>query len=96
MSIVVIGADYLGSIEKNLYSLGVTKLTHIDGRRASNQSKINIPKKTQFVLVLTDYVNHNTTKMVKAVAKAQDVPLVFAKRSWGAVEEKLVSAGVIN
>ncbi|MBP2661636.1 MAG: hypothetical protein H6Q69_4668 [Firmicutes bacterium] len=27
MSIVVIGADYLGIIEKNLYSLGVTKLT---------------------------------------------------------------------
>ena len=96
MSIVVIGADYLGSIEKNLYSLGVTKLTHIDGRRVSNQNKISIPKKTQFVLVLTDYVNHNTAKMVKAVAKAQDVPLVFAKRSWGAVEEKIVSAGVMN
>lgn len=96
MSIVVIGADYLGIIEKNLYSLGVTKLTHIDGRRVSNQNKISIPKKTQFVLVLTDYVNHNTAKMVKEIAKAQDVPLVFAKRSWGAVEEKLISAGVMN
>ena len=34
MSVMVIGGDYLGVIEKNLYSLGVTKLVHIDGRKA--------------------------------------------------------------
>jgi len=96
MSIVIIGADYLGSMEKKLYSLGVTELTHIDGRKVANQNKICIPKKTDFVLVLTDYVNHNTAKIVKTIAKAQDVPLVYSKRSWGAVEEKLVSLGIIN
>ena len=96
MSIVIIGADYLGGIEKNLYSLGVTELTHINGRKVANQNKINIPKKTDFVLLLTDYVNHNTAKIVKAIAKAQDVPLIYSKRSWGAVEEKLTSLGIIN
>lgn len=96
MSIVIIGADYLGGIEKNLYSLGVTELTHINGRKVANQNKISIPKKTDFVLVLTDYVNHNTAKIVKSIAKAQDVPLIYSKRSWGAVEEKLISLGIIN
>jgi len=96
MSIVVIGADYLGVIEKNLYSLGVTELKHIDGRRVSNQNKINIPKKTDFILVLTDYVNHNTAKMVKTVAKIHDVPLIFSKRSWGSVEEKIISSGLMS
>ena len=96
MCIVVIGADYLGAIEKNLYSLGVTKLKHIDGRRVSNQNKISIPQKTDFVLVLTDYINHNTAKMVKAVARSQDVPLIFSRRSWGAVEEKLISSGIMG
>lgn len=96
MSIVVIGADYLGIIEKNLYSLGVTELTHIDGRKVQNQNKINIPKKTDFVLVLTDYINHNTAKMIKEAAKTKDIPLVFSKRSWGSVEEKILSAGVIH
>ena len=96
MSIVVIGADYLGVIEKNLYSLGVTELKHIDGRRVSNQNKINIPKKTDFILVLTDYVNHNTAKMVKTVAKIHDVPLIFSKRSWGFVEEKIISSGLTS
>ncbi len=96
MSIVVIGADYLGIIEKNLYSLGITELTHINGRKVQNQNKINIPKKTDFVLVLTDYVNHNTAKMIKEVARTKDIPLVFSKRSWGSVEEKIISSGVMN
>lgn len=96
MSIVIIGADYLGSIEKNLYSMGVTVLTHIDGRKGSNQTKISIPKKTDMVLILTDYVNHNTAKVVKNMAKAQDIPLIYSKRSWSAVEEKLVSCGIFN
>jgi len=96
MSIVVIGADYLGAIEKKLYLLGVTNLKHIDGRRVSNQNKISIPPRTDFVLVLTDYVNHNTAKMVKEIARSRNVPLIFSKRSWGAVEEKLISSGVMN
>lgn len=96
MSIVIIGADYLGGIEKNLYSLGVTELIHINGRKVANQNKISIPKKTDFILVLTDYVNHNTAKIVRTIAKAQDVPLVYSKRSWGAVEEKLISLGIFN
>ncbi len=96
MSIVIIGADYLGGIEKNLYSVGVTELVHINGRKVANQNKICIPKKTDFVLVLTDYVNHNTAKIVKEIAKAKDVPLVYSKRSWGAVEEKLISLGIIH
>ena len=96
MSIVVIGADYLGVIENKLYSLGVTKLKHIDGRRSSNQNKICIPQNTDFILLLTDYVNHNTAKLIKGVAKNQDVPLIFSKRSWGAVEQKIISSGIMN
>jgi hypothetical protein len=96
MSVVIVGADHLGGIEKNLYSLGIKELIHITGRKAASQSKISIPKHTSFVLVFTDYVNHNTAKMIKAMAKIQDIPLVFAKRSWGAVEEKLMDSGVIG
>lgn len=89
MSVVVIGGDYLGNIEKNLYSMGVTELVHISGRKTSDKNKINVPKDAAFVLVLTDYVNHGTAKNVKQIAKSQAIPLVFAKRSWRAVEEKL-------
>ncbi len=96
MSVVVVGADYLGGIEKNLYSLGVKDLIHINGRKAGNQSKLSIPKNASFILVFTDYVNHNTAKMIKSIAKSQEIPLVFSKRSWGALEEKLISSGMLH
>lgn len=89
MSVVVVGGDYLGSIEKNLYSIGVTELVHISGRKTVDKNKMNLPKDTAFVLVLTDYVNHGTAKNAKLVAKSQSIPLIFAKRSWRFVEEKL-------
>lgn len=96
MSVVVIGGDYLGSIEKNLYSMGVTELVHISGRRTSDKNKINVPKDAAFMLVLTDYINHGTAKNAKQIAKAQAIPLVFAKRSWRAVEEKLRAVSFFN
>ena len=89
MSIVVVGADHLGSIEKKLYLLGVTEITHVSARKSLTRSKLKLPKTTAFVLVLTDYVNHGTASHVKFMAKAQDIPLVYAKRSWRSVEEKL-------
>lgn len=89
MSVVVIGADYLGSIEKNLYAAGVTELVHVSGRKPLDRNKRSLPKTTAFVLVLTDFVNHNTAKSVKDLAKAQSIPVVYAKRSWRSVEEKL-------
>jgi len=93
MPVVVIGADYLGGIEKKLQSIGgVTEVIHISGRKASAKNKISLPKKTAFVLVMTDFVNHQTAETVKCMAKSQAIPLVFAKRSWRSVEEKL-SAG---
>jgi hypothetical protein len=60
MSVVIVGGDYLGGIEKNLYSLGVKELVHISGRKAFDRNKISLPEATAFVLVLTDYVNHAT------------------------------------
>lgn len=92
MSVVIVGGDTLGGIEKNLYAMGATELIHISGRKASNRN-INLPNTTAFVLVLTDFINHNTAKSVKNMAKSQSIPLVFAKRSWSSVEEKLAAEG---
>jgi hypothetical protein len=89
MSVVIIGGDCLGGIEKNLYSLGVTELVHISGRKALDRNKISLPRATALVLVLTDFVNHGTAHSVKTLAKSRSIPVVFAKRSWRAVEEKL-------
>ncbi|MBP2643150.1 MAG: hypothetical protein H6Q67_1037 [Firmicutes bacterium] len=95
MAVVVIGGDYLGIIKKNLYTMGATEVLHISGRKASNRNKINFPKTTGLVLVLTDYVNHCTANSVKSMAKSQAIPVVFSKRSWSAVEKKLQKNGML-
>lgn len=94
MTALVIGADYLGSIERKMRDMGVTEIAHLTGRNPGEAKKINIPKTVAFVLVFTDYVNHNIAKAVKSHAKAQSVPLVYAKRSWCAVESKLARLGL--
>lgn len=94
MSVLVIGGDTLGGIEKNLYALGVKELVHISGRKAMNKRKINVPPQTAFILVLTDFINHLTAQAVKNTAKTNAVPIVFAKRSWRSVEDKLRASEV--
>ncbi|BBB93401.1 MAG TPA: DUF2325 domain-containing protein [Methylomusa anaerophila] len=93
MMVMVIGADYLGTIEEKLRELGVTEITHVDGRNPGKIKRLNIPKAAKFILVFTDYVNHNMAKVIKNQAKAQEIPLVYAKRSWCALEKKLAEFG---
>jgi len=94
MTALVIGADYLGAIEQKMRNMGVTEIAHITGRNPGEVRKMNIPKTAAFVLVFTDYINHNMAKVVKSHAKAQSVPLVYTKRSWCAVERKLTGLGL--
>ncbi len=92
MNVIIIGADHLGSIEKNLATYGATQIEHVSGRDAVDR-KLDIPRTASLVVVLTDYVNHGTAKRAKAVAKAQGVPAVFAKRSWSWLEPQLIKSG---
>lgn len=89
MTALVIGADYLGAMEQKMRDMGITEIAHITGRNPGEVKRMHIPKAAAFVLVFTDYISHNMAKVVKSHAKAQSVPLVYAKRSWSAVEHKL-------
>lgn len=94
MSVLIIGGDTLGRIEKELQDLGVRQIDHITGRNAADKKKINIPKSTRLIVVLTDFINHTTAQNIKQTAKAQKVPMVFAKRSWSSVGQKLMVSGL--
>lgn len=94
MSVLIVGADNLGRIEKELQDLGIYRIEHITGRNAVDKKKFNIPKATRLIVVLTDYINHNTAQNVKQLAKSKGIPLVFAKRSWSSIGQKLTGAGL--
>lgn len=82
MNVMIIGADRLGSIDKNLFnSYGITGISHVACRKPS-ECNIRIPQATSLIVVLTDYINHCTAKHIKREAKANGIPTVFAKRLW--------------
>lgn len=88
MNVMIVGADHLGSISKNLESYGATTIAHVCGRNVADRN-IKIPQATSLVVVLTDYINHGTAKHVKAEAKLLGVPAVFSRRSWCSLEGQL-------
>lgn len=87
-SIMIVGADHLGSIENRLHNMGFKSVLHIKGRNVTDV-KINISKEIKLVLVITDYINHNLAKKVKEKAKEFAVPIVYSKRSWSSIHSIL-------
>ncbi len=81
MSILVIGGDRLGNIDKNLKDLGFEKIEHVSGRK-KRHTQLSISQQTDMVLVLTDFVGHNLCKSIKDKAKELGVKTVFSRRAW--------------
>lgn len=89
-SILVVGADHLGNMPEQLAHIGFDEVMHMSGRKCQMVRK-GIPEKVDAVLVLTDYINHNLTKVIKQQAKEQELPIYYAKRSWCSVQKALCS-----
>lgn len=87
-SLLIVGADHLGVIPDKLSSVGFKEVLHINGRK-DQMVKKEIPEKVSCILVLTDYVNHNLSTLIKKRAKNQSIPIYFAKRSWCSIYNAL-------
>lgn len=96
MSVMVIGADHLGHIEKNLQSLGFENIRHISCRNVGDKRKLNISSSTALIVVMIDFVNHGAAKCIKEQAKLHGVPMIFAKRSWISLVEQLKKLNIIK
>ena len=89
MSVIVVGADRLGSIEKNLQAWGFDRIRHVSCRNVGDQKKLNISTSTSLIVVMIDFVNHGAARCIKEQAKLHGIPMIFAKRSWTSIAEKL-------
>lgn len=90
-SLLIVGADHLCVIPDKLTSVGFDNVLHIDGRKVKMVKK-DIPEKISCILILTDYVNHNLSTVIKKRAKTQSIPIYYAKRSWCSIYEALKGA----
>ncbi|WP_026703306.1 DUF2325 domain-containing protein [Salibacterium aidingense] len=89
-SLMIVGADKLGSIPKRLQELGFQDISHVSGRKVKIVHK-KIPDKVDLVLVLTDFINHNITDKLKQKAKERNIPVCYAKRSWCSIYKALTN-----
>ena len=78
-SLMIVGADHLGNIPKKLEGIGYNDIVHVNGRK-SQMVKYKIPEHVDVILILTDYINHNLSSVIKQKAKDIGIPIRFAKR----------------
>ncbi|AKO94508.1 MULTISPECIES: DUF2325 domain-containing protein [Priestia] len=83
-SILVVGGDRVKHITTRLENEGYNEVIHLDGRKA-NMVKRDIPEHIRFVLVITDFINHNLAKVIKEKAKKSAKPIYFVHHSWSAI-----------
>ncbi|MFC0560477.1 DUF2325 domain-containing protein [Halalkalibacter alkalisediminis] len=87
-SLLIVGADRLGSIPKKLEELGFNEIIHMSGRKVQMVKK-EIPSHIDLILVLTDFINHNLTAVLKKKAMEQSIPVCYAKRSWCSIYQAI-------
>lgn len=85
MSVLVIGADEITHIKAVLHNLGAEKVTHWDARNENRVNRKTIPHDTECVVMLTNFLNHNTMNKLKTQAKKKRIPIVCSKRSVSCV-----------
>ncbi len=47
--------------------------------------KKDIPENISCILVLTDFISHNLSTVIKKRAKNKSIPIYYAKRSWSSI-----------
>lgn len=80
MSVLVIGGDEITSIKAVLKNLGCEDITHWDARKESINHK-DIPQNIACLVMLTNFLNHNTMKKFRNEAKKKEIPVICTKRS---------------
>ncbi len=88
MSALIVGGDHLGSIPKELDKIGVNEIKHLTGR-SGQKIRDGIPETMDFIIMLYDFVNHNLAHKIKKHAENKGIPIVYAKRSWSSIYQKM-------
>lgn len=88
MCILLIGGDNLGNITQKLMKSGFNDIEHISGRK-KDAKNFRIPRNIDLVMVLVDFVGHQLTKVVKEESRKTNVKVVYSKRSWIHMEQKI-------
>ncbi len=89
MSVLILRGDNISPIKNLLLNLGAKVIDPWDDRNYKNGSKKHrkIPSKTDIILVLTNFLNHNAMKHYKKEAKRKELPLIYSTRNLHFVKD---------
>ena len=85
MSVLVIGGDKIDSIRVILETMGFLNILHWDSRNRNETCKKDLLVNVDYILMITDFLNHNVMYKFKTEAKKRDIPVVCSKRSSSCV-----------
>lgn len=80
MYILVIGGDEIAPIKTALKNLGCERITHWSGRKESINHR-DLPQNIGCLVMLTNFLNHNTMRKFRNEAKKKAIPIICTKRS---------------
>ena len=93
MNALLIGADSLGKIPEILASYNIRIAQHISGRNTAHSRKTTLPKNTELLILLTDFLCHNAMRHYRDTAAARGIPVLACRRSATAVQHRLQHDG---
>jgi hypothetical protein len=88
MTALIVGGDYIESIRKEMSARGVERIEHWNGRKPRDLRK-TLPKGTELIVILYDYLSHRMLKKVNADAADSGIPIIHCRRSLGQLCSKL-------
>lgn len=81
-TVLVVGADHLGSIPRKLAQKGVQHIIHWSGRSRGCLYK-TIPQEVDAIILYWDFINHGLMNNIRRQAKERSIPLIYNRRKSG-------------
>ena len=88
VSVLLIGADQVDAIKKELAAAGLTRVEHWSGRKPGDRKRA-LPHDTGLLVVMTDFVSHGLVRKVREDAARRHVDVLYCRRSLIEVRDKL-------
>lgn len=80
MAALIVGGDKIATIKDELFARGIVDIEHWNGRKHGEKCRV-IPKNTELIVVVTNFINHSLASKIKKEAKRLNLPVMYSKNS---------------
>lgn len=84
MSVLIIGGDNISPIKSILSRLGATSISHWSARNKHSINRKKLPS-VDCLVMLTNFLNHNSMHKFKNEAKRRNIPFICAMRNENSI-----------